>query len=209
MNAERIKIQIIEWLLDGQLGFNKQNDSIGLEVLFSRNRRRADMLVVSHELHALEIKGDLDNLLKLSIQLPDYLTTFDRTSLVVTKKHLLKARANVPRQIGLILFDNEDVSVVRKAMPRKRIDKDSLLMFLRKGELGKLVGISGYGNYSTDELRFLASEKLSLNSIRQSVHETLQKRYGRRFKLFLQDLGMQVLADDLQSLYGDVGTLIG
>jgi len=56
-DAEYIKTRVIKWLLDGNLSFDITQDAIGAEVLFSDNRRSADLLILSQEFHALEIKG--------------------------------------------------------------------------------------------------------------------------------------------------------
>ncbi len=204
-----MKVRIIEWLLEGHLGFDIARDSIGLEVLFSRNRKRADMLIVSNEFHALEIKGDLDNLSKLPDQLHDYSNTFDKTSMVITTKHLKNIRQLLPRYMGIILFEKNSLRIIRKATLRKRLDKGSLLMFMGKVQLGKLLNIKDVAKYSTDELRFMASEKLSLHLIRREVYGFLQRKHKKRFDLFLRDKGSSVLTDDLSSLYGDVGKING
>ena len=60
-DAEYIKTRVIKWLLDGNLSFDASRDAIGAEVLFSANRRSADLLILSKEFHALEIKGYFDN----------------------------------------------------------------------------------------------------------------------------------------------------
>ena len=207
--AEKMKVRIIEWLLEGHLGFDIARDSVGLEVLFSRNRRRADMLIVSNEFHALEIKGDLDNLSKLPDQLHDYSNTFDKTSMVITTKHLKKIRQLLPRYTGIILFEKNSLRIIRKATLRKRLDKGSLLVFMGKVQLGKLLKIKDVAKYSTDELRFMASEKLSLLLIRPEAYDFLRRKHRKRFDLFLHDKGSLVLADDLSSLYGDVNKING
>lgn len=209
IKAEKMKVKIIEWLLEGHLGFDIARDSIGLEILFSRNRRRADMLIVSNEFHALEIKGDLDNLSKLPDQLYDYSNTFDKISMVITTKHLKNIRQLLPRYAGIILFEKNSLRIIRKTTLRKRLDKGSLLMFMGKVQLGKLLKITDVAKYSTDELRFMASEKLSLLLIRCEAYGFLQRKHKKRFNLFLHDKGSSVLADDLSSLYGDVGKING
>ena len=89
-NAEYIKTKVIKWLLDGNLAFNDSRDAIGAEVLFSANKRRADLLILSQEFHALEIKGDFDDPRKLEGQLDDYHKTFDKVSVVTSPKHLFR-----------------------------------------------------------------------------------------------------------------------
>jgi len=66
-DAEHLKSYLIQWLLDGNLGFDKKTNAIGTEVLFSVNKRKADLVIVGSELHAFEIKGDRDTLKKLYV----------------------------------------------------------------------------------------------------------------------------------------------
>ncbi len=203
-HAEKIKTYIINWLLDGGLGFNSETDSIGLEVKFSPKRRLADMMIISKNLHALEIKSENDNLTKIQDQIYDYRRTFEKVSVISTKKHLKGIRKLVSPQVGIILFENKSLKIIRKPKNRKRLDKQSLLMFLNKQDLYKNIKISDNFNYSTDELRLIAEKKLTLKKIEAMAKNKLRIKYSRLMELLKHDMGKEILIDDLQTLYGQV-----
>jgi hypothetical protein len=205
--AEDIKIRVIKWLIEGNLSFNAEKDSIGTEVLFSNNKRKADLLVLSKELHALEIKGDYDNLKKLKNQLNDYHKTFDRVSVVVALKHLSKIYRIIKPYTGLIVFDKESLSIARCAKLQKRLNKRSLLAFLSKPELNRLLKVDNNKQLSTDELRHIIAKKLTLREIQNRVHLILKKRYGELFRLFLKDTCGNITSDYLRGLCGKVEKL--
>lgn len=206
-NAEYIKTRVIKWLLDGNLSFDSSRDAIGAEVQFSSNKRRADLLILSKEFHALEIKGYDDNPIKLKQQLDDYHKTFDKVSVITTPKHLHRIRRIIKPYTGLILFDVGVFKVKRLAKHRKRLDKFSLLMFLRKNELNSLSKVKNRDKLSTGEIRILMSDRLPINKIREAAYFSLKNRYGELFKFFLKDTGNNILEDDLKGLCGQIDEL--
>ena len=206
-NADYVKSKFIQWLLSGNEGFRKQRDIIALEVLFSPNHRRSDMLVLSNSLHAFEIKGDFDNLQKLGYQLLDYTKTFDRVSIVTTKRHLKDVKKIISRQVGLILFTGETFQIKRKAIAQRRLDKVSLLTFLDKNIVKGLLKNDVPPKASTEEIRKMAASQLSYTSIRIAVRNHLRKRYKKLFQLFLKDIGDTIMPDDLAGLRGKINAL--
>lgn len=205
-DAEYIKTKVIKWLLAGNLSFDSSKDSIGAEVLFSTNRRSADLLILSQNFHALEIKGFLDDPRKLEGQLDDYHKTFDKVSVIATPKHLDEVKKIIKPYTGLILFDGETFKVRKSAKQRKRLDKSSLLMFLNKNELNSLLKVKN-NNLSTDEVRMLIAKKLSTKDIRKAAYSSLKSRYDQLFKLFMKDTGGNIISDELKGLCGRIDEL--
>ena len=203
-NAEYIKAQIIKWLLQGNLSFDSSRDAIGLEVLFSVHQRNADILILSKYLHALEIKGDFDDFKKLKGQLKDYHKTFDKVSLVTTPKHLPKIYKIIKPYIGLIVFDHKTVKVVRSAKRQKRLNRNSLLMFLPRKELTNLLKRNKSKELSTGEIRMLIVSKLTVKKIRKAAYSFLRKRYDKLFRLFLKDMSKNIVWDELRGLCGKI-----
>jgi len=206
-DAEYIKTRVIRWLLDGNLAFDRSRDAIGAEVLFSANRRSADLLILSQELHALEIKGYYDDPRKLEGQLDDYHKTFDKVSVITTPKHLNEINKIIKPYTGLILFDGETFKVRRLARQRKRLDKYSLLMFLGKNELNSLSKVKNSNELSTDEIRMLIAKRLSTKEIREAAYSFLKNRYLELFKLFMDDTGGNIISDELKGLCGRIDEL--
>lgn len=206
-SAEHIKTAIIKRLIEGALGFNKKTNSVGVEVQFSRNKRRADLLITGREFHALEIKGDADNLRKLRTQLSDYQKVFDRVSVVVTEKHLTTARMITPKDVGIILFKNDQLHIIRQATLRKRLDKKELLMFLSKSEITELFQLTGTKEYSTDELREAAAEMFTIKEVRKLTYSKIQVQYDKLFKMLLTDTNGNIIEDELKGLVGNIGKI--
>jgi len=206
-DAEYIKTRVIKWLLDGNLAFDDSRDAIGAEVLFSANRRSADLLILSQEFHALEIKGYYDDPRKLEGQLDDYHKTFDKVSVITTPKNLNRILKMIKPYTGLILFDKENLKVERLAKQRKRLDKYSLLMFLQKNELKRLSKTKNRNNLSTDEIRRLIVSRLTIGEIRQAAYSSLRNRYYELFRLFMKDTGGNIIWDELKGLCGRIDEL--
>lgn len=198
---------VIKWILSGKLSFDVQQDAIGAEVLFSVNKRRADLLILSRNFHALEIKGDFDNLDKLKAQLDDYHKTFDKVSLVITPKHLAKVRKIIKPSTGLILFNAGDLTVYRVAKKCKRLNKLSLLTFLHKTNMLPLLKTQQAYKLSTDDLRTLVAQKLTTKKIREISYFYLKNQYRELFRLFHKDVGDNFLWDELKGLCGKINKL--
>lgn len=206
-DAEHIKTRVIKWVLDGNLSFDASRDAIGAEVLFSANRRSADLVILSQEFHALEIKGYYDDPRKLQGQLDDYHKTFDKVSVITAPKHINRIYKIIKPYTGLIVFDGESFKVRRLAKRRKRLDKYCLLMFLRKNELKSLSKVKNSDSLSTDEIRRLIVSRLTIGEIHQAAYSSLRNRYYELFRLFMKDTGGNIIWDELKGLCGRIDEL--
>ena len=205
-SADRIKKDIVVWLLNGGMSFDPKKDSIGNEVLFSQHRRRADLLILSDSFHALEIKGDADRLTKLSCQLEDYCKTFDKVSVVITKKHLVNAKKIIPRSVGLILVEGERIIVLRDPRMNQRLDKASLLMFLNKKLLLGLLKTKG-NRLFIGELRQQAVKKRT-DAIRECAYQRLKEIHTKLFQRFVKEThGYPIQIDEIRALSAEVSPI--
>ncbi len=171
---------------------------------FARKWRRADLLILSKEFHALEVKSDADSLSRLTDQLADYHRVFDRVSVVTTSKQLQGVRRSTATKTGIILFDGVQPEVVRQARPARRLDKHELTNFLNKAELVDILG-RNCRELSTGELRHRVAHKYSISEIRRVAYGALQRRYRKLFELFLRDVGDSLFGEDeLRGLCGRV-----
>lgn len=200
--AENIKTKTIQWLLDGSLNFDRTKDVIATEPLFSINRRKADLLILSKDIHTIEIKSDADNTNKLKNQLIDYHKTSDKVSVITTKKHLRKVKNIIRTNTGLILFDSEKFTIIQAPKKNKRLDKNSLLMFLPKDELLKIYKKNDKWSLSTDEIRKKLTNTLTVKTLDHLVYLFLKQRYGKIFKIFLNDTNGNFVWDELRGLCG-------
>jgi hypothetical protein len=206
-DAELLKTHTIKWLIKGHLGFNKARDAIATEVLFSKNRRKADLLILSNISYTLEIKSDADDLRKLKLQLRDYCNTFDKVSIITTSKYVDSINRMINRNTGLILFNNNNFKIIKHAKLNKRLNKHSLLMFLPKTELIRLGKFVGVRRLSTDEIRNILSHRMSTCITRKLVLSFLKKRYLTLFRLLLKDTEGKIVWDDLRGLCGNFDKL--
>jgi len=205
--ADAIKRRLVQWLLRGGYGFRPSLDAIGNEVLFSANWRRADLLILSDDFHALEIKGPADSLSLLADQLVDYHRVFDKVSVVTASIHLKNVRRIAPRKTGIICCDEDEPSEVRRPTRTSRLDKLDLCKFLSRNELASLLG-GGMAGRSTDELRTKLADQNTTKYIRHVAHASVRKRYLPLFRSFLQDVGDSEFAvDDLRGLCGAIGAI--
>lgn len=203
-SAESIKVKFISWLLRGGLSFSAATDAIGTEVLFSRNKRKADLLLISRSLHAFEIKSDRDTIKKFYAQLPDYLHTFPRFSVITTPKYFKQVKRLAPESTGLILFESGVFHVKRKAATKTKPRKDNLLMFLSKTDLIREFKTKGARALSTQALRNRIAENEPASKIYPAALKLLRERYRNLFKLFMRDTAGIILRDDLRGLTGKI-----
>ena len=185
--AEHIKVDIINWICKGHLGFDKNEDAIANEPLYGPKMRRVDLLLISSlGLHALEIKSEKDSLSKLSEQISEYTQTFDKTSVVLTKNHLQSAKSILPKNVGIILVEDNSFIEIRPANCVKRLNKKYLATLLPKPVLLQLVG-NKYKKYDTFQIREIVAPKVSLLQLKTIVIQRLQKKYTRFFQCYLQE----------------------
>ncbi|MEI8390374.1 MAG: sce7726 family protein [bacterium] len=203
LKANDIKIKLIQWLLENESDF-----TLGNEVLFSSKLRRADLVMIkNNKTYAFEIKSDRDNTRNLESQLEDYLSTFDYTILVVTKKTEKHIKQYLSTNVGLYIIDDNGFQVIRKPIKTTKYNKMNLLEFLDKNSLIKLIAQKGLSKFSVFELRILALKKASIKTIRHLAIERLFERYSRLFNLFKIDIDDEVISkDDLLSLTGNIKT---
>ena len=199
--ANEIKIKLIDYLVE-----KYHTPLLGNELLFSKNRRRADIVLLrNNKTIAFEIKGDSDDVRRLSGQIKDYLSTFDKVNIICTRRLLKKILLLVPHSVGIILFDNE-FKTLRKAKTSAKNTKQNLVFFMKKQELLKIFK-TGQNHDTTDEIRKKVTSKYSLSDIRKAAFLSLKVRLTPISKLFLQDKGMVTVKDDLLSLTGEIGPL--
>jgi len=184
-----IKHRVVNWLLSGEMGFDPTKDAIGNEVLFSTMLRRADLLVFSDNLHALEIKSNADNVTKLPEQLFDYCRSFDKVSVVTTPKHLPRIQKILLRKrtVGLIVVrETGDIEILRDAVVNKKLDKQNLLMFLNRRQVAALIKTAPR-TLSIDGIRKRAATQCSLELIKKEAYNVLRKKYERNFSSFVKE----------------------
>lgn len=194
--AEIIKVDIINWICNGNLGFDMTEGAIANEPLYGPRMRRVDLLLISASgLHALEIKSEKDSLSRLSEQVSEYTQTFDKTSVVLTRSHLQSAKSILPRNVGIILIEDNNITEIRPANYIKRINKKYLATLLPKSVLLQLLGTQ-YKKYDTFQIREIVAQKVPLLKLKALVIQELQRKYRHLFQYYLLDTQHGSTIDD-------------
>lgn len=200
--ADVIKVRLIRWL-------QHHNDSdlvLGNEVLYSTRQRRADLLMIKNQLlYAFEIKSEKDKVDRLDEQLEDYLSTFDFVYLVSTQKIKRNLKQALPKNVGFISIDHNNICVQKKAKRIKRHNKRNLAEFLDRSTILKLLPSKNIARTSIFDLRDMLCQYVSGDIIHTKSVEKLYERYKRLYELFLFDtLENEVTVEDLRSLTGNI-----
>ena len=185
------------------------NDSdlvLGNEVLYSTRQRRADLLMIKNQLlYAFEIKSEKDKVDRLDEQLEDYLSTFDFVYLVSTQKIKRNLKQALPKNVGFISIDHNNICVQKKAKRIKRHNKRNLAEFLDRSTILKLLPSKNIARTSIFDLRDMLCQYVSGDIIHTKSVEKLYERYKRLYELFLFDtLENEVTVEDLRSLTGNI-----
>lgn len=199
--ANEIKIKLLDTLLK-----KYTNPILSNELLFSKNRRRADIVLLkNNKIVAFEIKGDTDDTRRLSLQIKDYLLTFDEVNIICTEKYLKNISHLIPKSVGIIIF-NGRFKPLRKAKVNMRVTKENLVFFMKKNELLRNFKL-GTAHDTTDEIRKKVIQTVPLKTIKKIAFISLKKRLAPISKLFLKDKGLTTINDDLLTLTGEIGPI--
>lgn len=121
MNAEEIKYSLMKYIKE-----EFSTSEIFFEVKYGYKRRVADVLFLTENSHAVEIKSQFDSLTKLYEQLKDYSENFDYVSVAIDVKFLGKL-TYLDKKIGIILVKDNMVIPIRKPKKQTRQNKRELL----------------------------------------------------------------------------------
>lgn len=114
--------------------------SIISEFTLSETGTRADIAVVNGSLHGFELKSDLDTLNRLPSQMQGYNAIFDKITIVVGKKHVVKTIQEIPEWWGIIIAKdigkkNPILIKVREPLQNQNQNLLAILKLLWKNEL--------------------------------------------------------------------------
>lgn len=184
LRESEIKAALIDRLVDrGML----QNAVLINEMVVANWSRRVDLAIANGNLHAYEIKSDLDSLKRLDGQLVAYLARFDKTTVVCAPRFTSEVLRRTPAFVEVLevgLVDKEiSFKVVRRGVLRPIQDKEILAAFLLKSELAALLK-----NQAAAQPRNLLIESvrsLPVTVLRRYVLECLKRRYKETSASFL------------------------
>jgi hypothetical protein len=196
LNKDEIyfKTKMIDYII------KKNNDVILVsEFSFNYQKRRADILLIENDLtHAIEIKSDVDNIYKLNSQIDDYLKSFNKVSIFISTKHI-KALKSVHKNVGIFLFDENEIICKRKPKIRKQLDKKIILDFLSTSELKEHSNYKG-NNASRVDLISEIEERVNFKNIKNISIKSLKEKITSTFKLFINERMNKTTIHDLSIL---------
>lgn len=195
--ADDLKIVAISSLLPA-LG---PEEVIGLELRFGDGRYRADLVISSPErLSGFEIKGERDNLDKLSDQVAGYTKMFLDFSVMAAPVWLPSLRERLPRSVGIWTVDSQ-LKQVRQPHIRSQLPKASGAGWLRTSELRSLLSEFGLPVAGTLSAMVITAEKnIPAKTLGERALRAVYERLLPRYSTFLRELGRTVTLDDIRIL---------
>lgn len=160
----------------------EQHDTLGViqELEVARGRARADVVRLSGgDIHAYEIKSDLDTLRRLPRQVRHYNQVFSTVTLVVGVDHVVEALYLIPDWWGVIVAELDDnelrLSPIRQVQQNSYTDYEAISDLLRKHELMKVLSARN----STASCRSMSKQRLVQEARQEISKESLVEQLAR------------------------------
>lgn len=150
---------------------------------------RIDIAAIGDQLVGYELKSDLDTLARLPRQMDAFGKVFDYCTLVVTTRHLAKARKVLKRSWGLAVVERSENDTlayrqVRKATPTCGQDRVVLAELLWRDELLRaldaLNASRGFRSATRPELAKRLASLTGREQLREIVSAAITERQGWR-----------------------------
>lgn len=200
LKADIIKTKLIDFLFD-----NVSCDLIINEPPFLRGKRWADLVTISDNFTTgYEIKSEYDNLQDIIEQITDYCKVYNKVYLVINEKFIKNQKIKqIPKNVGIIVFNDKSFSIKRKAKSKKLLDKQFMLSLLWRRDLEILVPEKK--NADMEDLRDYVVEHCSVSMLQKQIISSLKSRYADSYKHFLIDTinidgGIYTTVDDLRTI---------
>ncbi len=198
INANNIKTILIDYLLK-----NYNIEFIASEVPYLFGYRRADLVaMINNNMVAFEVKSELDSLVKLEVQIKDYVDVFNKVYVVLAKKFEKYAViSKLSKKVGIIyIYKNGEIIIHRKAKEQKILNPQKLVYFFRKDEMNKINNID-----TRLSLRKTRDIFLKINSTKKIIEyskNSLRSKYLKPFNTFVAEKGEYTIAEDLSLITG-------
>ena len=198
-NADSIKAGFILETINGNITiFSEPIMAVGQEVMFGKNNSLADLLIIyKDKLYAFEIKAYRDNFRRLNTQLSNYKKVFDYVYLVITPNHYKSLTSGPCDRIGLIVVDEKEFSIVKKAKIQKSLSKEDILETLPLSFLKKNYK---YNNRTTAAFARKTLTNKSMKELKKLLLEYMKNKINYKYKNFLAEKGDTVQYEDISIL---------
>ena len=114
-----------------------------------------DVMTVTDTLTGYEIKSDSDDYSRLDRQIEAYNEFFDRNYLVVTEGRRESAVERIPAFWGIIIIQQDNVEVLRKAVVNRKVSRQSQLDVLWKLELKNILVKNSMSMYAQKSKEYI------------------------------------------------------
>lgn len=150
---------------------------------------RIDLLHVDSGLAGYELKGDLDSLYRLPRQMDVYSGVFSMCTLVVTRKHLSRARVLLRPGWGLAVVsrsadDRLEYQQIRRAREMRSVKARALVTLLWRDEMLRALDVLGAAEGVRSKPRDWLEERLitlmDVTQLNQIVVDAITARQGWR-----------------------------
>lgn len=195
MKELEIKRILIKWLLKRP----EFGSIIGSEYRFDFGARRADVVTIHEDGNAcaFEIKGIGDSLRALRYQCEGYKLYFDRCFVVCERENLHLVRREIPKDIGIIVIEENIFLQLRKSKEFKKLDKIMLCSTIDTGFMRRNIKHHKLSKFDTCK-EFINNNKYE--DIKLISRSFLRQRIETRFQIFLKEIGQEISYDDLATL---------
>lgn len=177
--AHQIRENLRRWLCVNRAAGS--DDVLIEELCFLDKKNRADLVHANGSLTAFEIKSAADTLVRWPRQRAAYQQVFDEVWLCFHGKHIAKALASTPADVGLLLADDlGGLAIVRDAKPNVMVDAyhlTGLLWRLEIEDLFRAFGLPGKRGERIKEARIRLAQDVPLRAIQEKVLACLKNRY--------------------------------
>lgn len=197
----RIKAILVDYLIKSTV---EKDFVIATELPFSSGRRKADIIMISKDTCAFEIKSARDNYDRLIDQAKDYVRTFDYSYLIVETPLTKQNMEKLPPRMGVItLNENLEFKKIKTAKRVLRPVKYNLASFLWRDDIVAIL-TDRHVRYDRQDdihkLRLRLISKLSTKELRSLANSSLLRRYSSRFNKFLAERGKATHSEDIRIL---------
>lgn len=182
-----IKALIIQSILGGNYS-NDEPPIVINEFTIGNYARRADLVLIkNNELHAYEVKSEYDSLVRLEGQISKYLEFFDKVTVVLTRKHINKAKTMLPINVQIMEVHEGKIKIVRRGRKIIIKNKNSFISLMTCAELKSLASFMGIkaDNYRRKTLE-LALLSVNISVLRDYCLMCIQKKYKQQYMDFLK-----------------------
>jgi hypothetical protein len=171
-----------------KMGMGSRTSIIASEFFIDRRLRRVDIAALSNDFVGIEVKSEVDTLVRLQAQLSAYENYFDRVVVVTAEKHSKGVLNQAADHIGIYVVDgHKKINEVRAAKRIEEFDIRRRLSLLTMAELRRSLGLKSNCQFSRRQLLDLASE-MDNEAARIVIYAVFQERFSATSRAFWESL---------------------